>query len=536
MIKDSNVSFVAAGYSDIYSDLPGYVDYTPYDGDDNITLDNVDFNVTNYVYPKRAGAVEGGKGNDTIRFINGGNAYSVTGGHGDDTIIVEGDTQFNSCIFTNDRNNSVACGIYGDEPYASEPGASPIKAHGDDNITLKDGHLLGIVINGGDGSDRVSIFPPVDLFQSVLDGGDDMSVFDGFVDTLIFDGWKGDLHGSLLLNWEQIIFQNGAQISVGSKVLSTAGESGMDPQTNLPYGLAITSGTSLLLSYDLTIKGNVYNKGMISLQQDSNATTQLIIESDYNADSGVVALDVVLNTASPMLSDRLIIYGATSGTTWLQLHNLNGTGGQTPTGDNEGILLVEVQGASQGTFVLKEGSIIVNDYEYKLVQGSNGNWYLQSSKLKPTPTPPTPPCPNPCPGPCPLPPDSHDIIVSDDTLRVLENTPATQTFPSATIADSCSGSLIWTMVTEPIHGDVVISETEGNYTYLPKEDYHGRDYFSYKVQTQKCVSNTATITVIVGDDENQTETVKKSPAYSGWSLLLIVLGTVLFAYRSRQYI
>jgi hypothetical protein len=538
MIKDSNVSFVASGYSDIYSDLPGYIDYTPYDGDDNITLDNVDFNVTNYAYPNRAGAVEGGKANDTIRFINGGNAYSVTGGHGDDTIIVEDDTQFNKCIFVNDRNKSVACGIYGDEPYASEPGGRPVAAHGDDNITLKNGHLLDIVVNGGDGSDSVSIFSPVRLFKSVLDGGDDREIADGFVDTLTFDGWSGDLNGSLLVNWEQIVFQNGARISFDTGMVSTGHEPGTAPQTNLPYGLNIVNGASLVLSHDLTVEGNVHNEGTIDLLQDGNVTTRLIVENDYSGDAGTVALDVVLNDASLILSDRLIINGASSGTTWLQLHNLNGMGGQTPTGDNEGILLVEVHGSANGTFALRGGSVIVNGYEYKLVQGSSGNWYLQSDKIEkklPEPTP-TPPCPNPCPAPCPLPPDPHTIIVSDAILNVIENTSVTQSFPVPTISASCTGALTFSVVTEPLHGDVVISEGEGGYTYVPETDYIGRDYFSYRAETRKCISNIATVSVIVNDDTNRTGTIKKTPAYSGWSLLLIVLGTVLLAYRNRQHV
>lgn len=42
-IKDSTVCFVASGYSDIY----GGTEYTPYDGDDTVILDNVIFSTTN---------------------------------------------------------------------------------------------------------------------------------------------------------------------------------------------------------------------------------------------------------------------------------------------------------------------------------------------------------------------------------------------------------------------------------------------------------------------------------------------------------
>jgi len=538
VIRDSNVSFVAAGYSDIYSDLSGYIDYTPFDGDDNITLDNVDFNVTNYAYPNRPGAVESGKADDTIRFVNGGNAYSVTGGHGNDTIIVEDDTQFNACSFVNDRNNNVACGIYGDEPYGSEPGSSPIAGHGDDTIILKNGHLLNNVVNGGDGSDQLTIYAPVQFFDSVLDGGDDRNISDGFIDTLVFDGWVGDVNGSNLRNWESVILENGSSISFTNDTISVGFENGTDPQTNFPYGLTVTNGAALLIDHNFTVYGNLHNEGVIDLQKDNVVGTVLTVENDYSAQNSIVRLDVVLNDASPIISDRLVVKEERSGTTWLELHNLNGTGGQTPTGDNAGILLVEVLGDANGLFALQGGSVTVNEYEYTLVEGSNGNWYLQSKKIEPTPPKPTPPCPNPCPPmPCPVPPpDTYAITVYDDSLYVPAGESVTKTFPAADIPSECTGNVIWQIVTEPRNGDVVVNEAQSSYTYVPTDGYLGSDHFMYAAETENCHSNVATIAIAVGEDNNGTGTVKSTPAYSGWSIFLMMVLTVLFAYRNRYHL
>jgi len=79
------------------------------------------------------------------------------------------------------------------------------------------------------------------------------------------------------------------------------------------------------------------------------------------------------------MADRLIVQGDTQGDTTLYIDNINGLGGQTPTGDNVGILLVEVQGQSNAIFQLSS-PLHAGAYSYTLHKGSNGNWYLQSHK------------------------------------------------------------------------------------------------------------------------------------------------------------
>ena len=486
-IKDSRVSFVAAGYSDILSDLPGFIDYTPYDGNDTIILDNVDFGEPNYYYTTRPGAVEGGKDDDLIVFKNGGSAYGVTGGHGNDRIVIEDDMLFNACTFTNDRGNAVACGIYGDEPYESEPNATTIAQHGDDEIMINAGDLSAIVINGGHGSDVVRIAAPVQLSDTNLSGGDDRSIADGFVDRLVFDGWIGDLNGSQLQNWETIVFDNVSEITFLDDNITVGSDPGSDPVTHLPYGLVLQNDATLNVLHDLKIDGNLYNRAVLDLQRDGNLPqTVLTVENKYDGDNGEILLDTVLNDAATSLSDVLLIKGDTSGKTILSIHNVNGLGGQTPTGDNEGILIVEVRGASNGEFSL-ESDLHAGDYFYGLVKGSTGNWYLQSHK-----TPPLPP--------------EDAINALDSHLTVNSYSAHSGLLPGPGADTTCPGPFTYELLENVKHGEFTLDPVTGSYTYVPQADYYGADSFDYQIISDHCSkeSNVATVTILVDCTSSQS--------------------------------
>src|SRR3546814_11020640 len=95
--------------------------------------------------------------------------------------------------------------------------------------------------------------------------------------------------------------------------------------------------------------------------------------------------------------------GATSGDTQVSVINRGGLGAQTI----EGIKIVDVAGASNGTFALDgdyvlngEQAVIAGAYGHRMYQGgvdspTEGDWYLRSSLLEPgepgDPDVPTPP-------------------------------------------------------------------------------------------------------------------------------------------------
>ena len=379
-IKDSNVSFIATGYSDIY----GGTDFTPFDGNDTIVLDHVNFTSTNYFYTTTPGALGTGKADDTIDFIHGGIVFSVTGGHGNDVINIYDGVIFKPCTFTHDTGNDVACGIYGDEPYVVEPNATAIPLlHGDDEINIHDANISGILVSGGDGSDKVVIDTPVILTDTTIDGGDDRSAIDTFVDALYFNQWNGELKGTNLRHWEQVILDNSSVITFADKNLSTGYESGIDTQSQLPYGLILQNDAILQQTHDFTIEGNLHNDAMIDMQDGNAQGTILSVSNNYTTNGGEIYLDVTFNDASISLADILHVQGDTNGTTTLYLENINGQGAQTPTGDNEGILVVEVNGNSNASFVLDK-VYEVGAFKYSLHKGSNGNWYLQSEEQIPS--------------------------------------------------------------------------------------------------------------------------------------------------------
>lgn len=146
----------------------------------------------------------------------------------------------------------------------------------------------------------------------------------------------------------------------------------------------------------------------------------LQVNGDYAGNGGTLELNTVLGDDASA-TDRLVVRGDTSGSTSVIVHAAGDTG-QYTTGD--GIQIVQVDGASRGTFALGN-RVVAGSREYLLFQNgksdpTDGDWYLRSeAPLPPTcedtntcvPEPPTPECegandctqPIPDPDPNPVP-------------------------------------------------------------------------------------------------------------------------------------
>ena len=144
--------------------------------------------------------------------------------------------------------------------------------------------------------------------------------------------------------------------------------------------ITVAYGAVLELRESETI-GQLVNRGRVTLSGATPvAGTVLTVAGDYSANSEL-ELDVVLG-GDGSASDRLVVMGATSGTTNVIIRNQGGTGAST----RAGIMLVEVQGASEGSFVLANGDVVLPDGERGLKVGNHvyvlrdvaGNWLLQS--------------------------------------------------------------------------------------------------------------------------------------------------------------
>ncbi|MDH7798594.1 MULTISPECIES: autotransporter outer membrane beta-barrel domain-containing protein [unclassified Beijerinckia] len=141
--------------------------------------------------------------------------------------------------------------------------------------------------------------------------------------------------------------------------------------------------------------GHVVNTGVIAPGY-GNAMGTLTIQGDYVSNGGRLEIATVLGDDNSQTS-RLRITGSTSGVTQVSIINRGGIGAQTV----EGIRIVEVAGASNGTFVLNGNytfggapAVIAGAYVYRLYQGgvstpTDGDWYLRSALNDPgTPSAP----------------------------------------------------------------------------------------------------------------------------------------------------
>jgi outer membrane autotransporter protein len=128
------------------------------------------------------------------------------------------------------------------------------------------------------------------------------------------------------------------------------------------------------------LAGHVVNAGTVAPGTTAGGFGTLTVGS-YAGFGGTLAIDTKLgDDSSP--TDLLKVTGDTSGTTTVKVNNVGGTGALTV----QGIEIVDVGGASNGTFNLKgdyvffgQQAVIGGAYAYTLQKGADGNWYLRST-------------------------------------------------------------------------------------------------------------------------------------------------------------
>jgi len=134
--------------------------------------------------------------------------------------------------------------------------------------------------------------------------------------------------------------------------------------------------------------GSTVNKGVIAPGPRSGFGT-LTIAGDYTAQGGGLEIRTQLG-ADDSPTDKLVITGASSGTTPVTVKNMGGAGALT----QRGIQVVQVNGVSAGQFNLANGDYVIDGrpalvagaYGYVLQQDpADGGWYLRSSLTDPGP-------------------------------------------------------------------------------------------------------------------------------------------------------
>lgn len=141
------------------------------------------------------------------------------------------------------------------------------------------------------------------------------------------------------------------------------------------------SGTLDTNTFDAEVN-SLTNAGTVTML-DGGTSSTLTVLGNYIGSGGVIAMNTVLGT-DDSASQALVVNGDTSGTTTLNIHNAGGVGAPT---SGDGILVVDVAGASNGVFSLPApGYLDVGTVRYFLTKTGN-HWYLQTRSREGVPAP-----------------------------------------------------------------------------------------------------------------------------------------------------
>jgi outer membrane autotransporter protein len=290
---------------------------------------------------------------------------------------------------------------------------------GGDNLFWTGGTLEGSLEMGA-GTDALTL-SGVDLATTYhLDGGDGA----GDVLTLAGIDWRGgsldsdDLGRGVNLGegWETLNLTSATRFALTADLVFGGSTLNIDPGSTLLAG----GGVNPVIRDTTGGAVTVHNGGTIDLTNGGTGPRDVLtIEGNYIGEGGVLRLETVLNEGGPSSTSDLVrtqTSSVGSGPTSVDIVYANGTGALT-VGD--GILLVDVAGASQAEAFTLSNRVVGGPYEYLLFQGGlaaaggnpdDGNWYLRNVTDEPIPPPgpdpdpdPTPPVPPPDP-PVPPPP------------------------------------------------------------------------------------------------------------------------------------
>ncbi len=195
--------------------------------------------------------------------------------------------------------------------------------------------------------------------------------------------------GTLLLNG---VAANTGSTTIAGGTLRTGASNVLSSASSF----SILSGATLDLNgHDQTV-ASLGNAGTVKL--GAAPGTALTVTGNYTGNGGVLALNTTLGSDASA-TDRLHVRGSTSGTTSVKVTNVGGLGAQTV----EGIKIIDVAGASNGTFSLLgdyvfqgQQALVGGAYAYTLQKNgistpTDGDWYLRSSLTNPPDSGSTPP-------------------------------------------------------------------------------------------------------------------------------------------------
>nr|WP_025377673.1 autotransporter outer membrane beta-barrel domain-containing protein [Yersinia hibernica] len=189
-------------------------------------------------------------------------------------------------------------------------------------------------------------------------------------------------------------------LAEGSVLNGTTKSVGSTSSNNGTINLAMSGNSSIWnMSGNSNLTSlNLANGAIVNYVDNSSSFKTLTVTGDYHSDGGYIYFNTALNDDTSE-TDKLLIEGNTSGTTYVVVRNAGGVGNETL----EGIELIRVNGESDGEFI-QSGRIVAGAYDYSLNRGQdsslgrshNGNsshWYLTNAS-EPIITPIDPPDPS----------------------------------------------------------------------------------------------------------------------------------------------
>lgn len=193
--------------------------------------------------------------------------------------------------------------------------------------------------------------------------------------------WSKNGAGTLVLNADNIYTGittiDAGTLMVGDSSHPTAALSG--------GGSVIVNAGGTLGGYG-SITADVNNSGIVAPGSAANVlsgtTGNLTIHGNYIGNNGALHLNGALGDDVSSVTDKLVIDGNASGTTYVTVSNVGGLGGQTL----EGFEIIDVSGTSTGSAFVQGGRIVAGAYEYSLMKGNVSgldpeSWYLTSQYI-----------------------------------------------------------------------------------------------------------------------------------------------------------
>ncbi|HEY1844317.1 MAG TPA: autotransporter outer membrane beta-barrel domain-containing protein [Buttiauxella sp.] len=189
---------------------------------------------------------------------------------------------------------------------------------------------------------------------------------------------SADVHGGLVHVTGNIAASNNSLININATTNQSYINSNIMADESSTINLVLNGSASQWdMSGSSTLTSLSLNDATLNFINTLNPGTEtfthnlLTLTGDYSGTGGTIVMNTTLgNDNSP--TDKIHIMGDTSGHTWVTVNNFFGSGDET----NDGILLIKVDGVSDGVFEQK-GRTTAGLYDYFL-RKNGSDWFLTS--------------------------------------------------------------------------------------------------------------------------------------------------------------